>query len=119
MNRRLLILGLATFWLIACARVPDVDSDVAANVSNEALEVLSSAEIGELDKSLWPDGIARLNPESVLVRPEGLYIVTGRRFVEEWGYFVARDVQAFTLPQGGDPSYKRITEYLFKYKVTG
>lgn len=119
MLRSLLIPFLVTFWLFACARVPDLDSDVVAIVSDEALKVLTLAEIGKLDRRYWPDGIASLNPRSVFVRPEGLYIVTGRRLVESWGYFVARDVQAFAAPRRGDPSYEKISHSLFRYRITG
>lgn len=44
----------------------------------------------DVTRSRWPRAIANLEPEFVMINPDGLHITTQAFFDGGWGYFVPR-----------------------------
>jgi hypothetical protein len=109
----------ACLVLAACDVVPNLDAATVDTILSDARLVLRSAPVGPLERSDWPESITAISPESVRVTDEGLYIVTYSFFVEESGFFVARDLAHFEWKQRGDPTFVQIRDALFEYHVTG
>src|SRR5687767_3625459 len=81
-----------TVLLTACSRVPSLLPQWMPVIITTADHLLRTHEIGEVAPKDWPYAISDLlQPESVRVHADGLYIVTSRYFVDEAGIFVARD----------------------------
>jgi hypothetical protein len=62
--------------------------------------------------------IASLRPLRIDVRDDGVYLVMGEHFVEEWGFFIPHD-GAFKPRAGGDPSFKPLAEGVWRYDIAG
>jgi len=105
--------------LAACDRVPDLDTATVEPILIDARLLLRSAPAGPVERSDWPDSFAAISPKSVRVTEQGLYIVTYSFFVEESGFFVARNLAGFEWKERGDPAFVQIREELFEYHVTG
>jgi len=117
---RTLILALALLLTSACSRVPVVDATEAAAVVKAAQELMNGFSIGDsIPAERWPTAIRSLNPDSVLLAEEGLYIQTASFFVEAWGLFVPRDPSISLPGRGSDPSYAKMHTSLFSYYVAG
>jgi hypothetical protein len=66
-----------------------------------------------------PQEIRVLGPKSVRVAPDGLYVVTSSWFVEEAGFFVPRDPNAFSPVAGSEPEFRRLYGHVFSYRIRG
>ena len=101
----------------ACTRTPRTDelAKIATLAPSIMLKADSSNEIQQAD---WPQALAKLQPERVYVRPEGLYIVLSSFFVEERGVFVPRS-PGFVPSTGSDPSYTSTGPGIFAYRIKG
>jgi hypothetical protein len=80
--------------------------------------LLLAVEARNLPSEEWPEQIRIIDPQSVRIRPEGLYIVTSAWFVEEAGLFVPRH-PAFSPVAGSDPEYRRLHGRVFSYRIRG
>lgn len=117
---RTLILTLALLLSAACSPVPSLDEAEAAEVVREARELMSSSKEGEsISADRWPAAIRRLDPNSVRVDKEGLYIVTYTLYVEEQGLFVPREPSTFVAEGRFEPSFGRMHPSLFSYRIAG
>jgi hypothetical protein len=117
---RILILSFIACLVAACMRVPTLDEVEAAAVMHAGRDLLSkSGPEAIIPPEAWPAEIQNLKPESVRVRPEGLYIRTGSSFVEEVGLFVPSDPATFVPVPRSDPAYERVHDSLFSYYVAG
>ena len=105
--------------LAACDRVPDLDAAMIETILVDARLILRNAPIGRMEQSTWPESFAAISPKSIRVTEQGLYIVTYSFFVEESGFFVARDLAEFEWKERGDPSFVPLRDELFEYHITG
>ena len=105
--------------LAACVRMPSVSQPEAAGLEAVADALLESASSSESVSTAWPEQIRVLGPKAVRVTPDGLYVVTSSWFVEEVGFFVPRDPDAFSPVAGGDPEYRRLHGHVFSYRIRG
>lgn len=94
--------------------------EAAPAIAAGAQALMDQRTVGPVPESEWPHAITELlHPESVRVAPEGVYIATSRRFVEEDGVFVARDASSIKVGKGSDPEYRLVAENVFTYSVRG
>lgn len=117
---RTLILTCVLLLSAACARVPSLDEAQAREVVQAARELLDSFPGQQhIPEDRWPAVIRKLEPNSVLVNEEGIYIATYTLYVEAAGLFVPRDPSTFVPVVGSDPSYKPMHPPLFSYFIAG
>jgi len=109
----------ACLVLVACDRVPELDTATVETILIDARLILRNAPVGPVERSVWPESFAAVSPKSVRVTEQGLYIVTYSFFVEESGFFVARELAEFEWKQRVDPAFMQIRDELFEYHVTG
>lgn len=119
LTRTLAPLCTAVLLLTACCRIPELTDNQATIIQEQGVALLQQLELGAVEREAWPAAISALNPEALRIEEDGLYIVIGILFVEEWGFFVTRDGVDFVPTVGGDPSYSRISGRLFEYRVAG
>jgi hypothetical protein len=55
---------------------------------------------GAPPRARWPHTIAGLEPEFVMINPDGVHITTRAYFDGGWGYFVPRKAQDSPQPVG-------------------
>jgi hypothetical protein len=110
---------VACLVLGACDRVPELDTATIDIILIDARLLLRDAPIGRVERSVWPESFAAISPKSVRATKEGLYIATYSFFVEESGFFVARDLAEFAWKERGDPWFVQIRDELFEYRITG
>jgi hypothetical protein len=107
-------------WLWTLSPVPELDSATA-----EVLE--ASAEhwwrpdcpIRTIPQTDWPLKLRQLGPESVRVTPQGVFIVLGSLYVEEWGLFVLPSGSEHRPQTHSDPSFRLIRGRVYKYNIEG
>ena len=110
---------MSLLLLAACVRAPSISPDEADAVQAAAQKLLEDAAGAPITADRLPSGIGALKPNSVRVAPEGVYIETSSRFVEEVGIFVPRHPEAFTPARDSDPAYERIHGNVFSYRIRG
>lgn len=72
-----------------------------------------------IDSARWPPSFAAAGVKSVHIEHEGLYIVTGRLYVEEAGVFIPCDAEHFNPAGRGDPDYTNVADGVFTYFIAG
>ena len=110
----------ALFLLVTLAAcTAESPTPQTADIANVApLLMQRSTEYKDIPKSGWPPPIARLNPETVYVAPEGLFIVTKSHFMYERGYFIPRSEPYISLAKV-DHLYTAIGHGVYAFKFTG
>ena len=117
-HRRVLVAILAVALVVGCTH--SLAPSVAAAVASESNRLLREhPRSGEIARSQWPPSISALDPERVYAAPEGLYICTSIRFVEERGFFVPNPTLPFVAERGIDPSYTPVASGIFSYQLKG
>lgn len=126
---RVLLIGLlavvvAAVLLRLCERGVHSDETllrISPQLLLDADEVMAKYPTSDvrLEPKEWPSSIQQLAPAQVHVRPEGLYLMFRRRFVQEWGVFILRSSSDFTPQEGTDPSFKRVKDRLYRYHIAG
>ena len=117
---RILVAGYLFVALVACSS--SLDRAALQSLSADAKTLLETVRVdtsGDVTPPHWPQTIRSLQPRRVYVGSEGLYIVTGSFFVEEWGYFVPADKAVFSPFAAGDPSYKSLGYDVYWYEIKG
>jgi hypothetical protein len=124
--------------MTACApwnQRPEVDPDTLRSIVAEADEMLSRTRIAQpfrdyqdFREDEWPRSIATIAPQKVYAirkgrvfdryNIDGLYIVTGRFFVAEWGFFVPADQSEFS-PTPAEPAFELVGDGVYWYKIMG
>jgi hypothetical protein len=121
-----LLLCLFTLTLGACSRGPpsNLSAEQAASIV-KACDVISSRHPSilttvHLPSESWPDVIVQLDPQSVRVDADGVYLQVDSVFVTESGYFVPVK-SSNKKPRGpeGDPSYLPLAPRLYWYRLKG
>ena len=126
-RRCLLWLSATAFLCLAwsCFRspIPNIDTataDQLAEVGDRWWRSRRGVDsVWHVPKVDWPRVISRFTPKSVRVSRDGINIVVGSFFVEEWGLFVLPEESVFKPTEGGDPSYHHLTGRVFWYKIKG
>ena len=114
---RLTAVLIAILLLAGCA--PKIEEEDAAALIRD-VQPLFLRDLGEVPSDVWPASVAKLEPQHVFVKDEGLYIAIDVLFVQEQGLFVPRPGQEF-VPSGvgSDPSYSALAHGIYSYKVKG
>jgi hypothetical protein len=110
---------ICCLFLTACLRVPSVSQPEAAGLETAAAALLEGGDSPEVTSPAWPGEIRVLDPKAVRIAADGLYVVTSSWFVQETGFFVPRDPDAFSPVAGGDPEYRRLYGHVFSYRIRG
>jgi hypothetical protein len=110
----------AVVSLTACTGHHNADDFDLIRIQQAASALLqSSPDDSDLDLSELPEIIKGLNPESVFVHTEGIYIQLDSFFVEESGLFLPRAGIQRNFDHRSDPSYKLLGHGVYSYHVTG
>lgn len=110
---------VALLVLFCAACTPQVTEAEGERIAAEARVLLGNhPATGQVDGAKLPPAIAATRPNVVYAMPEGLYIQSTRWLASEWGLFVPR-AAAFAPEAGTDPSYERIREGLYRYRIAG
>ena len=123
---RLFAIGWLVAALVACSDKRALDRPTLQVIAAEATALLKPST-GRTDNRFseevpvdqLPSTIRALKPQSVRATPEGLNIMIGSFFVEEWGYFAPRDVVSFSPESFGDPSFEHVGEGVNWYEIKG
>lgn len=111
---------IALFVLVAgCTRVPSLSQAEARAIETAASSLLSTTHARDVSQSEWVEEFRVLYPEAILIRSEGLYVVTSSWFAEEAGLFVPRQPAAFSPMVGSDPEYRSMHGHVYSYRVRG
>ena len=86
--------------------------------------LMSSATSQAFRQGDWPLTIAAMRPQRVYAERngrdiDGLYIMMGRFFVAEWGFFVPANKGEFRPTQGSDPSFELLDREVYWYEIKG
>ena len=110
---------LLTVLLAACMREPDISPAEAQGFLAAAEDIMQNSDLqGSIPEQEWPKEIAALEPESVRMTPEWLYVVTDSWFVEEAGLFVPRG-HSGSVNDTGEPQFRHLHEKIFSYRISG
>jgi hypothetical protein len=118
--RRSMLTVIVGMFLIIVFWPPgiDIDANLAEKLTNEADELCAKFD-GEIPIDAWPDEIAKLKPEFLRIREEGLYIRLRSFFVTESGLFVLRRASKFNPQSDGDPFYRLLYARVYRYRIEG
>ena len=97
-------------------------SDIALVLARDSASLLTLCPTKQrIDISRWPASFASAGVESAYIGPSGLYLETGRVYVQEAGVFIPCDVSNFSPASvtGEDPIYLRVADGVFTYFVAG
>jgi hypothetical protein len=111
---------LVVILTAACSDSPELSEQQQRELLAEAVVLLDKTKAqGTVNKGNWKEPIAALKPESVFVTNEGLYIKMGSSFGTEYGYFVPRPATVVNESSGTDPSYKKLGNGIYRYRIKG
>jgi len=118
---RLNALCITFFTVVLAACTPSVSPSEASALSKELRPLLNEmcGRGGAVSRAQWPDTLAALDPENVLIRREGLYARTSAFMASEWGVFVACRPGDQFPGSDSDPSYHAVAEDVYTYYVAG
>ena len=106
------------FIIISCSTGYEPNTNETKEIYNVATKLLSKNK-GIIEKNTWPVIFNQINAISVTVKKQGVYIQTNNSFVEETGLFIP--IKGFKVKTGTeyDPSYKEISNGVYKYRIKG
>lgn len=96
-----LIVSVLALTLLGGCMSPTRDPALLKAINAEARTLMSALPPGvyeDVPKENWPDAIASLEPERVVVRPDGADIILKVFFDDSWGYFVPRTAEHSPMP---------------------
>jgi hypothetical protein len=94
---------LAPIILLAGCTGPTRDRSTLKAIKAESATLMAAHPTGgnmRVPKSRWPHVIASLEPELVIVNPDGVDILAKPYFDGGWGYFVPRNERQAPQPEG-------------------
>ncbi len=94
---------LATLALLAGCAFPTDDRSTLEAIRAESLILMKdwpTRTYADVPKDRWPHAIAKLEPEIVIVTPDGVDIITKPYFDGGWGYFVPAEGHRPPEPAG-------------------
>jgi hypothetical protein len=97
-------------------------SDTALLLARDSAPLMALCPIEQsIDAAKWPASFAASGVESAYIGQGGLYLETGRLYVQEAGVFIPCDVSKFSSGSetGEDPMYMKVAEGVFTYYVAG
>ena len=114
---KILLIALFSISIAGCV-VDHIDAEKIdiGLIEQDAILLL---ETSNMNLAKLPDSISELEPESVLVQANGLYIKLNSSFVEESGLFVPVDRSVDYSSVGADPEYKRLSGNVYSYIIRG
>jgi hypothetical protein len=115
----LIVLASAAVWAMAWTSAPDIDSPTAERLASIADDWCQNAPERSIPEVEWPTEVRQLNPLTVRVKTEGVYIELETRFVESRGIFILRSGSEFRPLAKGDPSYRLLNGRVFWYEIKG
>lgn len=111
---------ISFFSIINCGDEIKISDQQAGKIKGEARQILKATPSNEnninVDKLSF---IKSLDPKSVDVRSDGLYIVLKSFFAKESGIFIPREGFTVNTESGVDPSYEPIVTDIFYYRIKG
>lgn len=113
------LLNLILIFIIAsCSSEYVPNTNETREIYNLATRLLNKNK-GSIKKSKWPIAFNKLNAISVTAEENGLYIQINSSFTEETGLFIP--TKSFKVITGTeyDPSYKEISNSVYKYRIKG
>lgn len=114
------VCALSLSWLNWQARTPNVDAATAELLQLKADDWWQNGRrTVSIPKKDWTDALRRLNPQTVTVNQEGVYVQFGSLIVESWGLFILPKGSAFQPKSGTDPSFQLIHDRVFKFEIKG
>jgi hypothetical protein len=121
-----LLICLLISTLAACSKGPpgNLSPEEMASLV-KACDVISSRHPSilttvHLPSEAWPEAIVRLDPKSVRVDAQGVYLQLDSGFVGESGFFVpVKSSKKKLAGHEGDPSYQPLAPRLYWYRVRG
>jgi hypothetical protein len=106
--------------IAACSGQPELSEQHKRDLYSQAIVLLDTMKNnGSINKEDWKKPIAALEPESLVVKDEGLYIKTGGFLMAEHGFFIPRPHTTVNQGSGTDPSYQNIGNGIYRYEVKG
>lgn len=113
--RGFFILFTAVFLISGCGKEITVDRETAEKVCNEAHIAAQSGNLDALKNVVMEKYKIK---GRIRVKEEGIYIPLKRFNVVEDGLFVPLKEEKYLI-NSGDPSYKKATECLYIYHISG
>ena len=113
------LLNIVLIFIIAsCSSEYEPSTNETKEIYNLATKILNENK-GIIKKTKWPTTFNKLNAISVKAKENGLYIQINSSFTEETGLFIP--TKSFKVITGSeyDPSYKEISNGVYKYRIKG
>ena len=118
----LLLSAVLLIGLTNCKPAP-LSPEKAQTIGQEADQLFERYSPTEWTKTIpkaeYPQAIQKLNPISVHISEEGIYIVLKEFFVTESGIFILSPTSTFEPTRGTDPSYEQIHSNVYLYEIKG
>jgi hypothetical protein len=102
---------------IASVEAVGIESVLAA--AESLRRPVEAAELYEVPKGDWPQPIQAIDPETVSVARDGVFIQLDSRYVEASGLYVTFDGAEVPEDGGGDQSFSRLWERIYWYHSVG
>lgn len=75
--------------------------------------------VGSYPDERWPGEFSELNPESVRIEKNGVYIVMHGFFVSESGVYIPANGMKPDTANTEDPAYNEINDNVYWYEIKG
>lgn len=120
---RSILLIAITLFLTGCVKDYAKTPFNFEDINNAAAKVLSSEEVNAdgyaVQILIVPEQIEALDPQTVYVTNEGLFIQLDSFFVSESGLFIPNKHMDSVLLKSADPKYTRLSENVYSYVISG
>ena len=121
MRKSLLIVAVGL--LVGCSSREDEGAALVSRIGASRLAaeaaVLRDRGPEVLRESDWPSAIRDLQPQSVRVEANGVFVQRWKAYVEEEGIFVAFPATAVDTSPGREPSFTLIAPNIYWYRIKG
>ena len=113
------ILSLILIFIItSCSSEYEPTVNETKEIYNEATKILSENK-SIINKNKWPAIFNKINANTIIIKNHGLYIQLNESFTEEIGLFVPTETFKVKVGPEYDPSYKEISNGVYKYRIKG
>jgi len=117
---KLLITLIVIVTIAACSQQVELDENKINSIAIEAQELLDGSPESKFDFDYSSKvTIEKLEPQSVYITKEGLYIVLHSGFTSESGLFVSRVGVYINKDSGQDPQYELLSKNVYRYDIKG
>jgi hypothetical protein len=94
-------------------------SRIGASRLAAEVAVLRDHQPEVLQESSWPAAIRELQPQSVRVEANGVFVQRWKAYVEEEGIFIAFSATAVDTSPGREPLFTLIAPNIYWYRIKG